>query len=63
MGEDFNCISDTEKKNRSSGTDRLHNQTRKVLQDIIKDFNLIDVWRTQKPTDIQFSCYSSNKTH
>lgn len=63
MGGDFNCTLDPG-KDRSSEVDRSHNQTRKVLKSFINDLNLIDIWRNQKPTDIQFSCYSStHKTH
>lgn len=58
MGGDFNCTLDLS-RDRSSGVDQSQNQTRKVLNTFINYLNLIDIWRNQKPTDIQFSCYSS----
>lgn len=60
MGGDFNCTLDPV-RDRTSGLDQSHRQTRKTLGYFIKDLNLVEVWRQLHPKDIQYSCFS--KTH
>ncbi len=60
MGGDFNCTLDPI-RDRSSGLDQSHKQTRKTLHYFIKDLNLVEIWRQLHPKDIQYSCFS--RTH
>lgn len=60
MGGDFNCALDPI-RDRSSGHDQSHKQTRKTLNYFIKDLNLVEIWRHLHPKDIQYSCFS--RTH
>lgn len=57
MGGDFNCTLDPI-RDRSSGLDQSHKQTRKTLNYFIKDLNLVEIWRHLHPKDIQYSCFS-----
>ncbi len=60
MGGDFNCTLDPI-RDRSSGLDQSHKQTRKTLHYFIKDLNLVEIWRQLHPKYIQYSCFS--RTH
>ena len=55
---DWNCTLDPI-KDRSTGVDQTHNRSRKIINHLIKELNLLDVWRYLKPNDIAYSCYSS----
>lgn len=41
----------------SSGIDTSHPQTRKEMQQYMKDLNLCEPWRSQNPSKREFSCY------
>ena len=58
VGGDWNCVLQPE-KDRSTGIDASHKQTRKEIFNFIKEFNLIDIWRKTHPHKSTFSCYSS----
>ena len=63
LAGDLNCALDP-KLDRSSGMDTTHSQTRKKIQQYMKDLNLSDPWRTLNPNKKEFSCYSAVfKTH
>lgn len=55
---DYNCVLDPP-KDRSTGIDVSHSDTRKVLIQSINDLNLIEVWRKLHPNKKEFSCYSN----
>ena len=59
MAGDFNCTLDP-RLDRSSGLVTSHSQSRKKIQQFIKDLNLCDPWRTQNPNQREYSCYSSS---
>lgn len=61
MAGDFRCTLDP-KLDRSSGLDTSHSQTRKKIQQYIKDPNLCDPWRIQNPSKKEYSSYSSLNT-
>lgn len=56
---DFNCTLDP-MLDRSSGLDTSHSQTRKKIQQFMKELNLCDPWRIQNPIKREYSCYSSS---
>ena len=56
MAGDFNCTLDP-RLDRSSGLVTSHSQSRKKIQQFIKDLNLCDPWRTQNPNKMEYSCY------
>ena len=63
MAGDMNCTLDPV-KDRSTGSDSSHVKTRKVIQQFMKDLNLLDIWRHLNPTSTAYSCYSSTyRTH
>ena len=47
MGGDFNCVLDEKLDSINRGTS--HPKTRMVINDLIEEFNLIDVWRMCNP--------------
>lgn len=55
---DFNCTLDP-LLDRSSGVDGSHSQSRRKINQFIKDLNLCDPWRTLNPLKKEFSCFSS----
>ena len=59
MAGDFNCTLDP-RLDRSSGLVTSHSQSRKKIQQFIKDLNLCNPWRTQNPNKMEYSCYSSS---
>uniref|UniRef100_A0A669E357 Reverse transcriptase domain-containing protein n=1 Tax=Oreochromis niloticus TaxID=8128 RepID=A0A669E357_ORENI len=58
LAGDLNCTLDP-KLDRSSRIDTSHSQTRKKIQQYLKDLNLCDPWRIQNPNKREFSCYSA----
>lgn len=63
LAGDLNCALDP-KLDRSAGIDTSHSQTRKKIQQYLKDLNLCDPWRAQNPNKREYSCYSAVfKTH
>ncbi len=57
MAGDMNCVSDPT-KDQSTGIDKTHTKARKVIQEFMKDLNLLDVWRDLNPAAISYFCYS-----
>ncbi len=57
MAGDMNCVSDST-KDQSTGIDKTHTKARKVIQEFMKDLNLLDVWRDLNPAAISYFCYS-----
>ena len=60
LGGDFNTILnfDLDKKN---GRENNHNKYKSKLKTIIKDQNLIDIWRQHHPTKRQYTWHSNTK--
>lgn len=58
MAADFNLTLDP-LLDRSSGIDASHPQSRKKLQQFMRELALCDPWRLQNPTKREFSCYSA----
>lgn len=54
LAGDLNCTLDP-KLDRSSGIDTSHSQTRKKIQQYMRDLNLCDPWRTQNLDKREFS--------
>lgn len=57
MAGDFNCTLDPA-KDRSSGVDVTHVQSRKTIQCFIQEINLLDIWRHLNPNAREYSCFS-----
>lgn len=57
IGGDFNCTINLA-LDRSTGVDIYKSQTRKLIKQYIVDINLVEVWREQNPSKIEYSCHS-----
>uniref|UniRef100_A0A8C6PR15 exodeoxyribonuclease III n=1 Tax=Nothobranchius furzeri TaxID=105023 RepID=A0A8C6PR15_NOTFU len=57
IGGDFNCTLQPN-LDRSTGIDMSHSNIRKEILQLIKDFNLVDIWRSKNLTQQSYSCYS-----
>ena len=54
---DWNCTLDPV-MDRFTCVDQTHNKSRAIIIQLMKEFNLIDVWRHFKSDQIAHSCYS-----
>ena len=59
---DFNTILDVN-KDKNRGLKNTHSKCRQLLEDIITENDLIDIWRVQHPEKRQYTWHSSTKPH
>lgn len=57
IGGDWNCVLDS-RLDRFSGVDQTHCKSRVVIQDFMKELQLVDVYRHLNPTVTAYSCHS-----
>jgi len=58
MVGDMNCTLDPG-KDRSTGVDTIHVNSRKQILHFIGELNLVDIWRHLNPKQTAYSCYSA----
>lgn len=57
IGGDWNCVLNPI-LDRSTGIDQTHHKSREIIQNFMKELQMIDIWRHYNPIDITYSCYS-----
>lgn len=57
MGGDWNCVLDPV-LDRSTGIDQTHSKSRVIIQEFMKELQLVDVYQYFNPSSIAYSCHS-----
>lgn len=57
IGGDWNCVLNPI-LDRSTGIDQTHHKSREIIQNLMKELQLVDIWRHYNPIDITYSCHS-----